>query len=49
MPTMVRPEGKPKKIAYEILGVPVNIKEDKVDLNRNVREKLLFEETQLVR
>jgi hypothetical protein len=48
MPTMVRPKGKARKIAYAILGFPINLSlRSKKD--RRVNERLVFEETSRVR
>jgi hypothetical protein len=46
MPTMPRPAGKGKKIAYAILGVPQNMRdpEEKTVVQRNER-RLLYEST----
>lgn len=44
MPAMPRVSKKAIKIAYNILGVPNNMRKDKKK-NRKVRERLEFEET----
>lgn len=50
MPVMPRIEGKPKKIAYKILGVPQNIKNAKKDAEqKRIDRRLVFEETYRVR
>lgn len=50
MPVMPRIKGKPKKIAYKILGVPQNIKNDKPDeRQKRINRRLVFEETYRVR
>lgn len=49
MPTMPRINGKPKEIAYKILGTPANIKSKRKPNNQKANERLVFEETQRVR
>lgn len=50
MPSMPRIPGKPKKIAYKILGVPQNMETvRKSAKERKVDQRLLFDETQRVR
>ena len=50
MPLMPRAKGKGKKVAYAILGTPANlIKRKKSEHERQVRERLTFEETRLSR
>lgn len=49
MPGMVRPKGKGKKIAFEVLGVPANMQEHKTPREKKVDERLTFEETVRVR
>ena len=39
MPIMPRPKGKATKIAYDILGVPENMREDKRNTVGNKRDK----------
>jgi len=48
MPAMPRPDDKPKKIAYAILGKPANLKK-KSKKQRDLNKRLIFEETQRVR
>lgn len=45
MPTMPRPKGKAKKIAYMILGKPLNLVYDKRPWSQKIDERLIFEET----
>lgn len=50
MPTMPRPKGKGRKIAYAILGVPQNmLKTKKTEVEQKINERLIFEETSRVR
>jgi hypothetical protein len=49
MPVMIRPEGKPKKIAYAILGTPANMAVKKTAKEKQVDKALLFQETVRVR
>jgi hypothetical protein len=50
MPAMPRVKDKATKIAYRILGKPLNLQPNKEDKKqRKVRERLLFEETWRVR
>lgn len=46
---MIRIKGKPTKIAYKILGVPANMKDDKTKREREVDQRLTAEETVRVR
>lgn len=47
---MIRPQGKPKKIAYAILGVPDNMKKEKnAQKKKRINKRLVFEETSRVR
>ena len=46
---MPRVKGKTKKIAYDILGVPANMRKNKTKNSRKVKERLNFEETRFVR
>jgi hypothetical protein len=48
MPGMPRIRGKATKIAYSVLGKPLNMEKD-VKKNKNVEERLVFEETSRVR
>jgi len=46
MPAMPRPEGKGKKIAYKIMGVPANMIEKKKSKDqKKIDQRLVFEET----
>lgn len=46
MPAMPRFEGKAKKIAYSILGVPANMIEKKrTKAEKKIAQRLVFEET----
>jgi hypothetical protein len=49
MPAMVRPKGRAKKIAYKILGVPANIKNQNNAAGKKGNVRLSYEETRLVR
>lgn len=49
MPAMVRPEGKARKIAYSILGVPANMQDKKSPLKSREDKELVFQETVRVR
>lgn len=49
MPAMPRPEGKAKKIAYAILGVPDNMKTVKSPKKKREDKELVFQETVRVR
>ena len=49
MPGMIRPEGKAKKIAYAILGVPDNMKAKKSPKKTRTDKELVFQETVRVR
>lgn len=49
MPGMIRPEGKAKKIAYAILGVPDNMKTKKTPKQKRENKELVFQETVRVR
>lgn len=49
MPAMPRIPGKPKKIAYKILGVPANIKDKKTVVSKKINKRLIYEDTRLVR
>lgn len=43
MPIMLRPEGKPTKVAYKILGEPANLKDDKPAFSQKVIKRLQYE------
>jgi hypothetical protein len=45
MPSTPRPEGKPKEIAYKILGTPVNMGKKKTKKEKQVNDKLNYEQT----
>lgn len=50
MPAMPRLSGKAKKIAYKILGKPLNMQQPKHNLKKEQNDKrLVFEETTRVR
>jgi hypothetical protein len=49
MPCMIRPQGKAKKIAFKLLGVPANMTEKKSGKDSKVSARLVFEETRLMR
>ena len=49
MPTMPRPDGKAKKVAYSILGVPDNMKTPKSSKKKQEDKALAFQETVRVR
>jgi len=49
MPSMIRPKGKARKIAYSILGVPANIAYKPTESQKKVNETLVFDETIRVR
>jgi hypothetical protein len=46
MPTMVRPKGKAKKVAFSILGTPPNMHDDKKKKDTALDKRLVYEETQ---
>jgi len=47
MPTMIRPKGKGKKVAYSILGEPINMQKSRK--KSSIDDKLAFEDTSRVR
>lgn len=49
MPSMVRPDGKAKKIAYDILGTPEQELDKKKKKRSNSDKRLEFEEQSRVR
>jgi hypothetical protein len=49
MPSMIRIPGKPKKIAYAILGRPANMNEKRTPQESKVNKRLIWEETIKVR
>lgn len=50
MPVMPRPKGKATKIAYKILGKPVNMqKQNQNNKNSEIEKRILFENTERVR
>ncbi len=49
MPAALRPKGKATKIAYAILGTPINMPATKKKKKGLLEERLVFEETSRVR
>jgi len=49
MPVMIRPRNKAKKIAYKIMGVPINMQEKPTPREREVEARLTFDDTIKVR
>lgn len=49
MPGMKRPDSKATKIAYAIMGVPANIAFKPNKKQREINERLLFQDTVRVR
>ncbi len=49
MAMMIRPKGKPKKIAYKILGIPSNMQNRDKKKDNQIKRRLTFEETARVR
>ena len=49
MPCMVRPMNKARKIAFKILGTPLNMREYPTKKDNRVERRLFFEETTRVR
>lgn len=49
MPVMPRMNNKAKKIAYNILGVPANMRTKRTKSESKINQRLLFEETVRVR
>ncbi len=49
MPVMIRPRGKAKKIAFKLLGKPVNMTEKQTAESRKKNARLLYDDTMLVR
>lgn len=49
MPAMPRIKGKPRKIAFSILGVPSNLKDKKTALQKKIDRRLMYDNTQRVR
>ena len=49
MPSMPRPKTKPTKIAFKVLGVPVNLQYKRTKDQRKINQRLIFEETVRVR
>ena len=46
MPAMPRPEGKGKKIAYDVLGVPQNmVQKKRSPKEKKIEQRLVFDET----
>ncbi|HTJ49074.1 MAG TPA: hypothetical protein VL443_06430 [Cyclobacteriaceae bacterium] len=46
---MPRPKGKAKKIAYAVLGMPMNLQRQNWKKDKQVENRLVFEETARVR
>lgn len=49
MPVMPRSNGKARKIAYKILGIPINMRDERKTAKSKIKKKLYAEETRLVR
>lgn len=49
MPAAPRPKGNARKIFEKVMGKPKNASDKKKDGKRKIKEKLVFEETSLVR
>ncbi len=49
MAMMIRPKGKPKKIAYKLLGIPSNMQNRDTKKDMRIRKRITFEETTKVR
>jgi hypothetical protein len=49
MPVMPRPKGKATKIAYKILGKPLNMQKQNQIKDSKLQKRLLFEDTERVR
>ena len=49
MPAMPRPSGKAKKVAYDILGEPPALKDDRKRKHRKIDEHLEAEDTRLIK
>ncbi len=49
MPAMLRLKGKATKIAYNVLGKPENLKDNKTYKDKKIDRRLVFEETFRVR
>lgn len=49
MPVMPRLKSKATKIAYKIMGIPNNIRNRKHPWNKQVNERLIFEDTSRIR
>lgn len=49
MPAMPRIKGKAQKIAYNILGIPANMRKYKTKDSNKTKDRLNFEEMRLVR
>lgn len=45
MPAAPRPKGKAKKIAFNILGKPANMQNDKTPYGKKVDRELTYQET----
>jgi len=50
MPTMPRFSGKGKKVAYKVMGVPMNLrKPQKAKEQKRINKRLVYEETDRAR
>jgi hypothetical protein len=49
MPAMPRVKGKAEKIAFEILGVPANMRFKRDKYQSRINQRLVFEETSRAR
>lgn len=49
MPSMPRPKGKAKKLAYKLLGIPANMQSKRDAEQQKINNRLIFEETARVR
>lgn len=49
MPSMIRPRGKAKKIAYKILGRPANMTSKETPKQKKVDRLLDIQETRLIK
>lgn len=43
MPTMFRPDQKPKKLAYKIVGVPINMVIPQTPKEKKIDDRVVFE------
>jgi hypothetical protein len=49
MPQAIRTKSKATKIAYKVLGVPLNLQGKKTPKQKEVNKRLIFEETARIR